>query len=209
MRLLERVGGVEHAVLAERGAGDLQADGQPVGEAAGDRDRGDAGERHGHGAEVVEVHGERVGGLLAQLERDGGRGGSDDQVDLREGGAEVLGDLRAHALGAAVVGVVVAGGERVGAEHDAALDLCAEAVVARARVHVEQVGGVGGAQPVAHAVEAGEVGGGLGGGEHVVGGQRVRGVRELDLADLSAELLGTGERRAEGVEHARFDALAR
>ena len=78
----------------------------------------------------------------------------------REGSVEVLGDLRAHPLGAAVVGVVVAGGERVGAEHDPPLDLGAEAVVAGARVHVEQVASAScGAQPVAHAVEAGEVGG--------------------------------------------------
>src|SRR5271163_1836073 len=42
--LLERVGGVEQAVLAEGGAGDLQADGQAAREPAGDRDRGDAGE---------------------------------------------------------------------------------------------------------------------------------------------------------------------
>ena len=52
---------------------------------------------------------------------------------------EVVGDLRAHALGGAVVGVVVAGRERVGAEHDAALDLGAEAVVAGLLVHVVEV----------------------------------------------------------------------
>src|SRR3712207_8005523 len=46
------------------------------------------------------------------------RSGRDDQVHLLEGRLEVVGDLRAHALGAAVVGLVVAGRERVGAEHE-------------------------------------------------------------------------------------------
>ena len=59
------------------------------------------------------------------------RGGRDHQVHLLERGAEVLGDLRPHPLGVAVVGVVVARRERVGADHDPALDLVAEAVVAR------------------------------------------------------------------------------
>ena len=108
----------------------------------------------------------------------------------------------------AVVGVVVAGGERVGAEHDAPLDLGAEAVVAGARVHVQQVLGPLGAQPVADPVVAGEVGGGLRGGEHVVGRQRVGGVREVDLADAGPELLGALQGGVEALQDARFDALA-
>ena len=49
--------------------------------------------------------------------------------------------LRADLLGLAVVGVVVAGGERVGAEHDPPLDLGAEALRARRLVHLQQVAG--------------------------------------------------------------------
>src|SRR3712207_2639335 len=45
--LLERVGGVEDPVLAERAADDLEADGQALGEAARDRDGGQAGQRDG------------------------------------------------------------------------------------------------------------------------------------------------------------------
>src|ERR1700733_3156449 len=82
--LLERMRGVEQAILAEGGAGDLQADRQSLAEAAGDRDGGDAGERHGDCAYVVEVHGEWVGGLLPQPERDCGGGRRDDQIDLVE-----------------------------------------------------------------------------------------------------------------------------
>src|SRR6202030_2648962 len=61
---LERVGGVEQPVLAECRAGDLQADGEPLAVPAGNRDRRNARQRHRHRAVVVEVHRERVGGLL-------------------------------------------------------------------------------------------------------------------------------------------------
>jgi hypothetical protein len=118
---------------------------------------GDAGERHGHREVVVEVHGERVAGLRTELEGDARRGRRDDEVDLLERRAEVLGDLRADLLRAPVVRVVVAAGQRVGPEHDAPLDLGAEAVVAGARVHRGEVVGALGAPAVAHAVEAREV----------------------------------------------------
>ena len=72
-----------------------------------------------------------------------GRGRGDDEVEALEGLGEVLGDLGPHLLGAPVVGLVVAGGERVGAEHDPALHLGPEAVVARALVHLGQVVAVG------------------------------------------------------------------
>src|ERR1044071_6404507 len=75
--LLERVRGVEDAVLAERRAGDLEADRQALGEPVRDRDAGDAGERHRHRAEVVEIHGEWVRGLGAELERDARSGRRD------------------------------------------------------------------------------------------------------------------------------------
>ena len=58
------------AVLAERRARELEADGSPSLRPAGDRDRRDPGQRHRHGAEVVEVHRERVVGLRAELEGD-------------------------------------------------------------------------------------------------------------------------------------------
>src|ERR1700733_159909 len=76
--LLERVRGVEQTVLTERGAGDLQTHGQSLAKAAGDGDSGDAGKRHGDCADVVEVHGQRIGGLLSQPERDCGGGRRDD-----------------------------------------------------------------------------------------------------------------------------------
>src|SRR5919198_3631043 len=54
--LLERIGGVEDAVLAERRAGELEAHRQPLAEAARDRDRRDPREGHRGGEVVVEVH---------------------------------------------------------------------------------------------------------------------------------------------------------
>ena len=81
-------------------------------------------------------------------------------------------DHRPHLLRLAVERLVVAGRERVGAEHDPALRLVAEAVVARALVDLGQVP-VAGAEAVADAVVAGEVGRGLRRGDQVVAGQPV------------------------------------
>ena len=178
------------------GPGDLEADrqaaGRPAavrraGEPGGNRDRRDAGQRHRHRAVVGHVHRERVVRALAELERDRRRGRRDDEVALREGGPEVVRDLRPHALRAPVVGLVVAGGERERAEHDPALHLVAEALRARALVEVEQRP-VAGPLPVADAVVAREVRRRLGGRDHVVGGDAVRGMRKPDLHDLAAEL---------------------
>ncbi len=64
------------------------------------------------------------------------------------------------------------------------------------------------AQAVAHPVEAGEVGARLGRGQDVVGAQRVRGVREAAGLHDRSELLGRLQRRLEGGEHARLDAVS-
>ena len=85
---------------------------------------------------------------------------------------------RAHLLRLAVVGVVVAGRERVRADHDAPLDLRAETLAARALVHLDEVFGAVGAVAVAHAVEARQVRAGLGRRDDVVRRQGVLGVRQ-------------------------------
>ena len=59
----------------------------------------------------------------AELEGDRRRSRGDDEVEALERLREVLGDLGAHALGPAVVRLVIAGGERVRAEHDPAFHL--------------------------------------------------------------------------------------
>src|SRR5581483_2081988 len=54
--LLQRIGGAQQAVLAEGRARELEAERKPVAQAAGNRDGRNARQRHGDGAEVVEVH---------------------------------------------------------------------------------------------------------------------------------------------------------
>src|SRR5450756_1501104 len=58
---LQRVGGLQDAVLAERGTDELEAHGEPVAEPAGDADGRQAREVHRDGADVAHVHRERVG----------------------------------------------------------------------------------------------------------------------------------------------------
>ena len=121
------------AVVGQRRRHDLQADRQPVGQPARHRDRRRAGQRRRQRAQVVDVHRHRVGDALADPERDERRGRRDQHVGLLERGGEVARDQRAHLLRLAVVGVVVAGRQRVRADHDAALHLGAEAGLAGQR----------------------------------------------------------------------------
>ena len=102
--------------------------------------------------------------------------------------------LRPHLLRAPVVGLVVAGGERVGAEHDPALDLVAEALRRGCARTSPSRSSAGLAQAVADAVVALQVRRRLGRRDHVVGGDPVLGVGQLDLLELAAELLD--QRRA-------------
>src|SRR5690606_10954084 len=114
---------------------ELDAGGQAVlGETRGQGDARGAGEVGGDGGDVVHVHRGGVVDLLAEAEGDGGRGRRGEHVDLLEGSGEVALDEGADLLGAAVVGVVVAGREGIGAQQDAALDLVAEAGAA-GRLH--------------------------------------------------------------------------
>ena len=172
-RLVGRAG-AQQRLLVERPPEKLEADGEARGEAAGQRERGQAGEVRGHGEDVLEVHLQRVARLLAEAKGRRRRRGRRDRVARLEGALEVAADERPHLLRAQVVRVVVAGGERERAEDDAALDLGPEARVACPPVHRAQVGVSAFATAVAHAVVAGEVARGLGGGDEVVG-RRPRG----------------------------------
>ena len=124
-------------------------------------------------ADVVQVHRQRVGGLGAEREGGGRRRRRQQHVEALVGGGEVADDQRAHLLRLAVVGVVVAGRQGVGAEHDAALHLGAEARRCGWRSFISPV--VGGVDPqaVADAVVAGQVARRLGRGDQVVGRQAV------------------------------------
>ena len=103
---------------------------------------------------------------------------------------EVVRDEAADLLRRAVVGVVVAAGQGVGAEDDAALDLVAEAGVAGGRHDLLGAGRVdtlgGDAQAVAHGVELREVARGLAREDEVVRREGVGEARAGDLDDLGA-----------------------
>ena len=190
----------------------LQADGQTVvlGEPRWHRHSAVPGEVQRQRAQVEEVHGERVVDLLPEPER-GRRGGRRDQdVDAAVGAREVTCDQRAHLLRLVVVRVVIAGGQRVGTNHDAALDFWTEASSPRHRHHL--FGAVGAVvtdpQSVAHRVEPGEVARHLRRQDQIVGRQRVVQVGAVDLADLGTqrgELLDGGVERR---EHPRLIPLA-
>ena len=100
----------EHHVLTERRRQHLHADGQPaLAGSVGNGHSGVAGEVRGDGADVGEVHRERIGRLRAELERNRGRRGRQQHVEVLVRAREVADDQRAHALRLAVVRVVVAG----------------------------------------------------------------------------------------------------
>ncbi len=125
---LEHRRDLEHDGLAQGGGEDLHPDGQParIG-AVGDADGGVAGQVRGDRAHVGEVHGPGVVGLGTDGEGGGGRGGAEENVEVLIRGGERIDDERAHLLGLVVIGVVVPRRQGVGAEHDAPLDLGAEA----------------------------------------------------------------------------------
>ena len=100
-----------------------------------------------------------------------------------EGPPEILGDERAHPLRLPVVRVVVAGAQHVGADQDAAPHLGPEPLAAGGLVERADVAlGPDRARPVAHAVVARQVRRRLGRRHDVVGRDRVRRVRQRDLA---------------------------
>ncbi len=150
------------------GASSWTPTGQPVvTDTERHRHRRVAGKVRGDGADVVHVHRHRVVGLRAEGERRGGRGRRQQQVELLVGGVEVVGDQPSDLLGGAVVRVVVARRERVGAEHDAALHLVAEPGRPRGVVHLGRRRRVD-PETEPHAVVARQVRAGLGRREDVV-----------------------------------------
>jgi hypothetical protein len=151
-------------------ADQLQAHRESPAEAGGKTHSRQSGKVYRQGVDVLEVHRRRVVGFGAQGEGHAGSCRSGYQVDLLEGGGEVLGDETAQLLGFPVVGVVVPRGQDVGAHQDAPLYLRAKTLLAAARIKVFEVTGRIAAMTVAHAVVAGQVSGGFGGRDDVVGG---------------------------------------
>jgi len=175
-------GGAEKRVFAERGTEELDADGEAGGgEAAGEGEAGDAGDVAGDGEDIAEIHLEGVVGFGAELEGGGGAGGAGDDIAFFEGLVEILLDFGANLEGLEVELVGVTCGEGVGAEHDAAFYFGAETLAAAGGVKVDEVFGGFGAVAVVDAIVAGEIAGGFGGGNDVIGGDAILGVRERDI----------------------------
>ena len=130
------------------------------------------------------------------LNAGGRRGRADQDVDLLEGGVEVVADQAADLEGLVVILVGIAGREGEGAEHDPPLDLGAEPLGPAGHHHPDQrrqvlLAGILGREilgPVAvdRAVVAGQVAGALGRGDDVIGRDAVLRVRQRDLLDRRA-----------------------
>ena len=200
------------AVVGQGGRHDLQPDRQPVlgRQPDGQRQAAVAGQVDRDRGHVVEVHRERVVELVPELEGRRRAGRRHEDVDPVEGGGEVTRDEGADLLRLAVVGVVVAGGQRVGAEDDAALHLVAEAGVTGGRHdllgRVRAV--VTDPEAVAHGVELREVRRRLARQDQVVGGQRVVEARAVHLLDRRAQRHEEVDGLGEALLHTGLVALA-
>ena len=88
--LLVGVGDFEDGFLTKGLADNLHADGQPIGKASGDRNSWQAGNIYGEGADITQIHLERVVYLLANLEGDGGGGGGYQGIKLAKSLVKLL-----------------------------------------------------------------------------------------------------------------------
>ena len=193
--LLEGVGSVEHLLLHQGRADELGTHGHSLAvKAAGHGDGGQAGQVDGHGVNVAQVHLERIAQTLPQLGGDGGGHRSQQQIIFPEGLVKGLLDDGLDLQGFLIIGVIVAGGQHEGAQQDAPLHLPAKALGAGLAVEVGQILIVTGPPAVFHAVEAGQVGAGLSGGDDIIGGHDV-------LHDGQLALLHLGPAALEHLSH--------
>jgi hypothetical protein len=137
---LVRVGGSEQRRLVEHATGQLQANRQIGGrEATRHADRRKARQIGADGEHVREIHLQRIGHALAQLERRNRARRHRHDVDMFEGAFVILSNQRTHLLRFQIVGIVVARTQDIRAEHDAPFDLRAKPLRARLSVHRPQV----------------------------------------------------------------------
>ena len=126
--VFDRQAGAQHGAFVEGLADQLQAQRQAVlGQTGGHRKPRQARQVHRHGENVVQIHGDRIGGLLAHAEGRARGGGGQQHVAAFEGLVEIALDQGAQLLGAGVIGVVIARRQNIGADQDAALHFGAEA----------------------------------------------------------------------------------
>ncbi len=160
--------------------------GKPIHATYRKRQRRDAGQIRRRREDVAQVHLVRIGlGTDRKCRRGGGR--RKQHVDAAvEHLPKVVRDERAHFLRLPVVRVVVAGGQHIRAEQDAARHFAAEAVRARVGVHLAQRSGLR-ARAVPNAVESREVRRRLGRRDDVVGRDGEVGVRQRHVTHRRAQ----------------------
>src|SRR4029077_13170224 len=100
---------------------------------------------------VRKVHLQWVLGLLADLEGRCWSRRSDDRIATLKGFVEVPFYQCPHSLGFEIVGVIIAGGERVRAEHDPSFDLWPESFGATQHVSFGEILSAG-AMAISHAI---------------------------------------------------------
>ena len=201
--------GAQQGALGELRPLQLQADGQTVvGETARDTDAADASQVATDGVNVTQVHRQRVGRLFARLEGGGGSGGARQHIALAEHLLKVLQDQPANLERLQVVGVDVAAGQGIGAQHDAALHLGAESLAAAAAVLLDEVALLRRAVTVAHPVETGQVAGGFRRGDQVVGGHGVRAGGQRHIDDGCPLAFVNIQCGADGFFHLGIEAFA-
>lgn len=178
--------GAEDRFFSEMRSENLEADRFSVDRFQGDGDAAVSGEVGGDGEDVSEVVLEGITSCGSDFRSGFGSHGREDGVDFFEGFFEVAADESADLQRAAVVGIVVSGGEDIGAKDDPAFDLGSESFFTAFLINAEDVIGLGTPIAVADAIEAGEVRGRFGGSDDVVGRYGIFGMRERNFDDLGA-----------------------
>src|SRR5689334_11638996 len=206
--LLILMGNVQQATFLEIRGEQLHADRQAIDKTCRHGQARQTGEVGGDGVNVFQVRGDRVVVLGAELPGRVRRGWAEDDVDLIEGGHEVVLDQATDLLRLEVVGVVVTGRQCIGTDHDPALYFRAETFATGTLVQVFQVFRVFAAIAETYAIEARQVGGRFRRGDHVVRRNRVLHVRQADFLDHGAELFQLFNAGHDQVGDARVQACA-
>ena len=113
------------------------------------------------------IHLQRIRHFLPQPKRRRRRGRRYDHIHFLESVGEVASNQRPHLLRPQIIGVVVAGGQRVSPQHNSPLHFRAEATFARFAIHLDQRAARH-AQPVSNSIVASQIRAGLRRGDDVV-----------------------------------------
>ena len=125
--------------------------------------------------------------MLAWGKGGGGCGGGQQQIHLLKGTVKFLANQGAHLLGFFVISIDIACREGIGADQDPALNLITKSLRSALGRHRAQRFRVGSAVAVFDAVVAGQIGGRLRWGNHVVGGNAGLEARATDIHQFTTQ----------------------